>query len=304
MGGPRPHDRTLIFLHIGKTAGTTLGRILRRHYPRDQIYSIPVPPNARELDLCDGSGGPGVRRLHPPREMTLITFADLPEDLRRRYRLVLGHTVFGIHELLPQPSCYLTMLRNPVSLVQSLYGYILRTPSHFHHSAVAGRGMSLAEFVESGISIETDNSQVRALSGDLHAPVGACPPELLDRAVANIERRFPVVGITERFDESLIALRENFGLTHLQYVRAKTAPRGQRRERLDPGVVRLIEQRNALDLQLYRRALGRLDALAANPRHQAELARFRRANALYRPIGTVGYTLPKAIMGRLQLARR
>src|SRR3954447_6940423 len=116
MGRQRPPDRTLIFLHIGKTAGTTLGRILRRHYPRNQVYSIPVPPHAREVELGDDSRCPGLRQLHPPREMTLITFADVPEDLRRRYRLVLGHTVFGIHELLPQPSFYVTMLRNPVSL--------------------------------------------------------------------------------------------------------------------------------------------------------------------------------------------
>ena len=61
------------------------------------------------------------------------------------------------------------MLRDPVSLAVSQYRYVLRTPGHRHHEAA--QGMSLEEYVESGPRSEMDNSQTRAIAGDLGTPV-------------------------------------------------------------------------------------------------------------------------------------
>jgi hypothetical protein len=222
---------------------------------------------------------------------------------RRRFRLLMGHTVFGIHELVPRPCVYITMLRHPAALVPSQYRYVRRTPTHFHHRAVVEGGMSLEDYIDAGLSLEMDNSQTRAVSGDLDTPIGACGPEMLARAKRNLDEWFAVAGITERFDESLVAMGRAFGWRRLHYVRAKRAPRSERGRSVSSATRRLVEERNSLDVELWEHASRRLDALVAGNEARTQLARFRRENALYRPVGMLTYTLPKAVRDRVRALR-
>ena len=223
---------TVIFLHLGKTGGMTLERVVRRHYPADVTYAI------------DGRDS----------RSSIARLAALPDDVKRRFRLVTGHAHFGLHELLPQASTYFTVLRDPVERVASLYNYVQRRPGHHLYEALTREQMSLADFVGSGISVEVENGQTRLLAGadGRTLPFGACSRELLERARANLETRFRVVGLTERFDETLLLLREAFGWRRLCYVKRNVTRHHSWRETLDPVAVRAIEDRNALDLELYR----------------------------------------------------
>ena len=127
----------------------------------------------------------------------------------------------------------------------------------------------------------------------------ACTDEMLERAKRNIEGHFAVVGITERFDESLILLQRAFGWRRVSYVSANVA-RGERPEP-SPGALQLIARHNRLDDELYRWVGERFDAaIAADPLFEATYERFRRSNALYRPWGNLTYTLPQLIYGRLK----
>ena len=236
-----------------------------------------------------------VRARRRPREDTLHEFAALPQADRGRPRLILGHTVFGLHESVPRPATYITMLREPSRLVLSQYGFVRRTPGHRHHDD-ANR-MSLEQYLRSGVAQEMNNSQTRAIAGAVEIPYGENPPELLEQAKRNIEQWFSVVGLTERFDESLILLRQSFGWSRIQYVRANVA---SHKEQPSASAMALIEQLNALDIELYRWASERFGAaIAASPGFAAELARFNRRQSLYRPWGTVTYTLPKRVQARL-----
>jgi hypothetical protein len=60
----------------------------------------------------------------------------------------------------------------------------------------------------------------------------------------------------------------------------------------------MIEEQNWADLELYRHAEERLDAFAG-PALDAELEGFRRANARYRPWGTLTYTWPRRVRAAL-----
>jgi hypothetical protein len=162
--------------------------------------------------------------------------------------------------------------------------------------------MSLEDYVRSGIALETDNSQIRALSGDRAAAFGGCTPEMLAQAKRNIEAHFTVTGLTERFDESLILLKRAFGWSNVHYVRANVSPR---KDPVPPGALRAIEEQNALDLELYRWATERFDAaIAADAGFADEYARFRRSNALYRPWGHLTTTYPQALYDRFSPKRR
>src|SRR5689334_13856571 len=220
-------DPTLIFLHIGKTAGSTLRQVLQRQFPRSRVTTV--------------------RARRRPREETLADFARLPVAEREHPRLIMGHTVFGLHEAVPRPTTYLTMLRNPIRLALSQYAFVLRTPGHRHHELI--QGMTLEEYIRSGIALEMNNSQTRAIAGDVGTPFGACSRELLDRAMENVREHFSFVGLSERFDESLILLRRTYGWSNVHYVSANVA---RTRRSLTDTQRQLIEEHNELDLELYR----------------------------------------------------
>ncbi len=274
--GERP---TIIFLHLGKTAGWTLSRVLNRNVsPNVRIGNPPNTPN-------------GFLSLEPIR-----TFASWPESERARYRLVSAHMVYGLHEHVPRPSAYLTLLRKPVARAISGYHRVLETPTHRLHEEVAGRGMSLEDYLTSGVSLETDNSQTRAIAGDVDTPFGECTEELLRRALRNLDGHFPVVGLTERFDDLLLVLKRTFGWSNLLYVRANVTKRKPAHEEVPPSTIELIKERNRFDEQLYATVAERFQALVdADPGFEVELERFRKRNARYQPWGHLTYTYPRRL---------
>jgi hypothetical protein len=275
-------DPTVIFLHIGKTAGTTMRQILRR--------------KVRSADTL-------VIRRRGRREETLEGFGALPVEERARPRLIMGHTVFGLHEHVPRPSIYITIVREPAKLVVSQYRYVLRTPTHRLHEIATSEGMSLADYIRSGSSLEMDNSQTRAISGDLGVPFGECTNDMLERAKGNIDRCFAVAGMTERFEETLILLQKVFGWSHIHYVRANVAPQGPPVV-IDDETRALIQEHNRLDDELYAFVGDRFDEMAGSyPTFRADLERFKRSNGRYRPWGTLTHALPHRISSTVGFRR-
>ena len=103
-----------------------------------------------------------------------------------------------------------------------------------------------------------------------------------------------VAGLTERFDETLIMLGAEFGWRNLYYVRANTAPAGQRL-RVSDSDRRMIQERNRFDCELYRVVTERFQArIAADSDFARRLALHRRGNDLYRPWGRFAYGVRKA----------
>jgi hypothetical protein len=257
---PAPGE-AVVFVHLPKSGGTTLRRVIARQYPARSIHVL----------------------ARPVRE-SVQAFRGLPEPRRRALRLVAGHAPFGLHRFLPQGARYVSMVREPVSRVASLYEHILASPAHKLHDAVARGGMSLLEYVESGVSQAADNGQTRLLSDTPYVRAGTCSQAMLDAARRNIEEHFAVLGVTERFDESLILMSLALGWTRsLRYHRANVT-RGLRRP-IPEGVREAVARRNALDVELHRFAAERLAARVAEagPDLQRMVARLRRGNALYGP---------------------
>jgi hypothetical protein len=278
-------DRMAIFLHIGKTAGWTLRQILYRNVPRRDVMRVRPP-------------------MHRPRgflnDDPLKTFAALPEAERARPRLLVSHMIFGIHDSVPRDSTYFTMLREPVARSLSQYRHVLRRPEHRLHAAAAAGELSLERYVTGGVALEMDNGQTRALAGDIETPFGRCTPEMLERAKRNVDEHFAVAGVTERFDEMLVALGREFGWRNLYYVRANTAPEGQRVPITEEDR-EMIRAQNSLDCELYQYVVERFDAMvAASPEFARDLVRFQHGNRLYRPWGRIAYGAKQAAVRRIR----
>lgn len=280
---PLPADPTVIFLHIGKTAGTTMRQVLRRNFRSSEVMVI--------------------RARGRSREETVERFGELPVEVRARPRLIMGHTVFGLHEHVPRPFTYITILRKPSRLVVSQYRFVLRTPGHRHHELVTSERMTLADYIRSGVSLEMDNSQTRAISGDLAVPYGACTEEMLERAKRNLDTCFAVAGLTERFEETLVLMHERFGWSRLRYVSANVAPQGGTMEMADEPMA-MIEDHNRLDNALYDYAAERFqEAIDGYPSFRDDLDRFRLRNAMYRPWGTLTHRYPRTIAAAIGVRR-
>lgn len=243
----------LVFLHISKTAGTTLRRIAQRQYARSEVFPL------------DGA-------FFPSEE----AFRRLRTDLTPRHRLFFGHMAYGLGEHLPMPSGYATFLRDPVDRVVSAYRYAAGLPEHPGHREIR-EGLSLRDYVQSGRVRQLDNGMTRALSGRWYMEFGTVTEELLDLALEHLDG-LRMVGVTSRFDEGLLLLAERFGWRRpLWYVR-RNVSRGELAVPAD--AAEAIEEATRFDAILYRRATERLDTdvRAGGEAFAGRLRRFRMSN--------------------------
>jgi hypothetical protein len=232
----------IAFLHIPKTAGTTLNSILSREYGPDECYEIMMRGMA----------------WIPPRptiiRRPLISFSKVLRlrtavRSRRKLRLVRGHFDLSIAKHLPADTHFFTLLRDPAErAISHYYHYRRRAIDRLHPLAMRS---TLKEWVSGCGIVEMDNGQTRRLAGEMNLPCGRVTPAMLEHAISRLTR-FAVVGLTERFDESLVLLQRAFGWR----VRPPSAQNvGENRPpRIDVSeeALETIERCNRFDRELYR----------------------------------------------------
>jgi Galactose-3-O-sulfotransferase len=280
MGEGRPAAaRCIIFVHIPKTAGITLHRALRWKYPSRTIQLDSLRTPLKELA------------------------EELPPEARRDLRVVSGHHHYGFHEHVPHECAYITLVREPVARVVSMYHFILGNPKHWLHDELVRSGMGLEEFVRTAADPGVDNQQTRLISGLGSGEIGPWQkPPPLDRGALELARRnlekFLVVGLTERFDESFILIRRALRWRLPMYVTTNrtSVPKSASQSAIDA-----IRERNQLDLELYDfgRELFATAVAEQGGSLRRELAAFRTLNRIPNRIGD---RVPLALRRRLKQA--
>lgn len=226
---------TVIGLHIPKTGGMTLRTFVVPNFQSDHFFEI--------------AGGRYVERLE---ELRLLDDAK-----KASLRLVLGHLPYGVHEWLPRPCRYFTMLRDPVDRVLSHYYYVLEQPTHPLHERVVSSSMSLEEYVTSGLSAELSNGQTRLLCGwpeiDSLRGDGECTQAVFEAARKNLEQ-VAAVGLMEEFNRSLELYRTTFGWAKQPIQRRNVTKKRSAVDSHSAETLRVIRDRNSFDLALYEHA--------------------------------------------------
>jgi len=245
-------DRAVIFIHIPKTAGSTLRPIMDRHYPRHVIRKLDFLP--RDLDA----------------------FLKLPEQARSQIRVLQGHFPFGLHEQLAVPADYVTILRDPVDRIISMYYWIQGNHEHVLNKLV--RSMSLKDFADSGFEITT-NHQTSLISGLIANPEN----NAFAIARSHLESEITAFGLNERFDESLLLFKKRLGWKHIFYSRRNVTKSRPRRSEVPASVLEIIQRHNSLDLKLYEFAREKFDGAIRDlgPSFQDEVRRFQGLNAIW-----------------------
>lgn len=219
-------------MHIPKTAGTTLVSALDGLYlPEDRVHLYDLQPDA----------------IHPK------DFPSLPEEQRRRLRFVAGHFAYGLHEWIPRPCVYVTVLRDPVDRIRSLYDHYRNwQQSGDWHRWIVAEQVDLERFVVERPSDQTDNQMVRWLSGT-RARVGRCTEEMLEIAKRRLDS-FLIVIFHEDIERGASNLAAALGVSLPPIGRENVAPE---RSLVPESVTDVIRERNALDVKLYEYARSR-----------------------------------------------
>ena len=241
--------KTLLFLHVHKTAGTTLNRIIEREYNPFRIYTI--------------EGG----RI----EWSIDHLKKLSERRRAALEVVKGHMSFGLHESLPQPSTYITFLRDPVERCISSYYYSKGNRMNPFYRRIAHENLDIPGFLD--IAPWNNNLQCKTIAGIdrrdfrpvplfrkmIQPGTGIVDPkadrwsnlETLGRAKENLAAYFSFVGLTERFNDSLLVLKHLFGWQVSSFSSYRKSRNRPRRETLNPAILAAVEERNQFDWALY-----------------------------------------------------
>jgi len=264
----------LRFLHIPKTAGTSLVECLKRIY--------------------DG-----------PRRCFRFT-GDLQADLeryvrrpdRQRIRLVVGHAPYrtGMAEIDRLPA--ITLLRHPVERVKSYCQHVAEGKSPELCERFGPERFCLDEFLDSG-EPQLDNLQVRMLTGEYFGPIDRSnQTALVRRAVEVLEDELAGFGLTEQFEQSVLLWKLTFGWPWPTYRRLNR--RGRVPLWFSAGQIDRIVRLNQADLELYQAAARifhrRIDE--HQRRLDQALRSFRRRQRLFQTYGWV-YQFSEKVQRRL-----
>jgi hypothetical protein len=256
----------LIFVHIPKTAGTTLGRILERQFPRDQIYTFDHNEQ-RQID-----------RLKI-----------LSTEEKDQIRCVKGHVPFGLHEWFSQTPRYVTVLRHPIERAVSGY-YFSQSIGNENPFLGAYIKKSLREYMDFLSERNEVNLQTRIVSGNIdldhvHPPYPPLPEEALAVAKQNLAQKFEVAGLTERFDECLILIQQLFGFRNIFYSKLNVTRTRASINQISEQVLEFIARAEHADMQLFRFAeqLFEQRIQSQGPLFKYKIHIFKLLNRFYGP---------------------
>lgn len=187
-------DRPLVFVHLPKCGGTALHALL---------LSIAEHHHISRNEFCDDLMLPRILFEHKN------SYAPVSHC-----RVVVGHVASGLADGYDErfAPAYVTVLRDPIERVLSLYNYARRTPEHHQHRLFASR--TLSELVAIAAeehrrnpgeadwnnTLLVTNRNVWRLCGHRchHATLHA--GQALAQARARLTQQYAVVGTTEEMD--------------------------------------------------------------------------------------------------------
>jgi Galactose-3-O-sulfotransferase len=240
----------LVCLRIPKTAGSTMESVFDRclsgaafhgHIPAISTSALLIRPTVAIGEL----------------------FHQLPPDRRKAVRcLVDEHVTLDIATLFDRPVRFFTILRHPVDRVISSFYYI-RTKSHLVSYPFI-KDLSFEEYLDSRIGLDSDNHQVRVLSGcpELDAPwdpqgrpISTPPVERrhLEMAMHNIEERFIVAAALEQFTSLVWFFKRLYGwpLHRVLFRRQKADTGRPPLERVSAATRQRLAEMNRYDIELH-----------------------------------------------------
>lgn len=235
-------DPLLIFMHLPKTAGSSLRSVFRAIYGEQKMHAY-----SPMKDLLNDN----LQAFTKVHDEAIYKCND-----QASIQLIYGHLFYGIDSEITRKCTYTTMMRDPVDRVLSNYYYRLQyghcvNPVVNLIDYVSGNSPSYA------MQFEADNLQTRFLSAMDGKPrrvaFGKCTNEMLACAKRNLADAVSAVGIVERYDESLALFQRSYKWSFIprnpkERVTAPYVPKNE----TPRGTLSIIQEINCLDIDLYK----------------------------------------------------
>ncbi|XP_033839697.1 galactose-3-O-sulfotransferase 3 [Periophthalmus magnuspinnatus] len=239
--GPRSKITSVVFLKTHKTASSTMQNLLFRFAERHNLtVALPVPACGHQFCY--------------PRTFTshFVHPHTLPPNI------ITNHMRFNkaeLQRLMPTNTTYITIMREPSSMFESLFVYYSQYCQSFKRVA----NVSLEAFLdnpwryyraEEKDSMYARNTLTFDLGGDKDRP--ATDEAYAKSFTAQVEQRFSLVMISEYFDESLILLRHllNWDLEDIVYFKLNMRTESSKQS-LNPQLSAKIRAWNSVDAHLF-----------------------------------------------------
>ncbi len=259
-----------IFLHIPKCGGSTLHDIMHREYGKPSEF---------------------VRVIH--RTDDIPSFIALPEEIRHKVHVLIGHGRYGLHEYLCGESRYITFLRDPIDRALSAYYY----DKSFAYSVIWQKDLSLRQYYEGDYAPWDKNIQTKKIAGVVN-DMAPCTDKEFDQAMHNLKHNIDFVGFVEYFDESLMALKSQFAWRRMPYYRRRNITRNRRGiDSIAPSELDLLREVNVYDMKLYAYAEEFFSRLILEESIRSRAAQFQRWNRI------VGKWLDLTVRGKDRIKR-
>ncbi|MBV6641980.1 MAG: hypothetical protein KI791_14755 [Cyclobacteriaceae bacterium] len=248
----------LFFLHIPKTAGTSVNTVAKIEYVKKQRYPW---DNVKWIDKT-------------------VKFDVQDERLGNSIKLVKGHFPVGIHEGIKIPFEYTTFLRDPIKRANSHFRQLYRMSNSLLSDELQEHGFDFV--LEKYKNFAFSNLQSRLLAGGLpHEEIS--PDCLFEKARNNFDKFFPLFGLMERFDESILMMKDRYHWRYPPYYSVLNSVTEREATELDLSSIQSrLKEMNQIDQLLYDYAKERFDQI--NYIEENRLKNFRRGLKVFRVI--------------------
>ncbi|KAF7229950.1 galactose-3-O-sulfotransferase 3-like [Nothobranchius furzeri] len=237
----KPKHTNVAFLKTHKTASSTMQNILFRFAEFNNLTMALPKPNC------------GHQFCYPHFFSTEFVHPQTQQP-----NMIANHMRFNesaLQNLMSNTTIYITILREPASMFESLFTYYSNISEAFRRVPNGSLEAFLADplrYYRPGEdnAMYARNTLTFDLGGDKDRP--ASDAAYAQAFVAKVERVFSLVMISEYFDESLVLLRHllSWDLEDILYVKLNMRAESSKKS-LSPGLPEKIRDWNSIDARLY-----------------------------------------------------